>query len=94
MLYLRKEDILSRAVAGATLLIPVHGCTQSLYTLNDTGRRLWELIETPQSEDDLVEALVELYPISTETARQDVKKFLNDMLRLNLVIEQAEKSIR
>lgn len=90
--YLRKDDVLSRTVAGATLLVPVHGCTQSVFTLNDTGRRLWELIETPRSEDSLAGALVGQYHIPPEAARQDVKKFLSDMLRLNLVIEQAEES--
>ncbi len=83
--YARKEDVLTRIVAGAALLVPVHGCTRSVYTLNDTGRRLWDCIATPQSEADLAAMLVEHYRIPIEAARNDVGSFLDDMVRLSLI---------
>ncbi len=86
--YSRKQDVVARSVAGAHLLVPVHACTRSVYTLNDTGRRLWDLLESPRTGDDLAAALAEQFGIPDETARNDVQAFLNDMLRMNLVVEQ------
>jgi len=89
MKYCRKEDVVARSVAGANLLVPVHGCTRSVYTLNDAGRRLWDLIGLPHTEDELAEALAEQYHIPHETARNDVKAFLGDMVRMGLANEDS-----
>lgn len=88
MKYVCKQDVVARFVAGAHLLVPVHECTRSIYTLNDTGCRLWELIEQPRTEDELAEALAEQYAIPRETALQDVRIFLDDMVKMGLVDEQ------
>jgi len=88
MKYLRKEDVVARSVAGANLLVPVHGCTRSVYTLNAAGCRLWDLIALPRTEDELAGDLVEAYHIPREAARHDVRGFLDDMVRMNLAVEQ------
>jgi hypothetical protein len=88
MKYRRKEDVVARSVAGANLLVPVHGCTRSVYTLNGAGYRLWDLIASPRTEDELAGALVEQYCIPLETARHDVRAFLDDMVRMGLAEER------
>lgn len=85
MLYQRKQDVAARSVAGENLLIPVHGCTRSVYTLNPTGCYLWDLLEEARSEDALAEALVRKHAISRETAIQDVTAFLQELTRMGLV---------
>jgi hypothetical protein len=59
-----------------------------VYTLNGTGRQLWELIETPRTEEELSNSLIADYQISQEMARHDVNLFLTDMVKMGLVIEQ------
>jgi hypothetical protein len=88
MKYCRQEDVVVRSVAGAHLLVPIHTCTHSVYTLNGTGRQLWELIETPRTEEELSNSLIADYQISQEMARHDVNLFLTDMVKMGLVIEQ------
>jgi len=89
MKYRRKEDVVARSVAGANLLVPVHGCTSSIYTLNVAGCRLWDLIASPRTEDELAGALAEQYRIPRETARHDVRAFLDDMVRMGLAKEEG-----
>lgn len=89
MNYCRKPDVVARSVAGAHLLVPVYTCTRSVYTLNATGCQLWELIETPKTEDELTTALIEHYHIPQTTAQQDVKAFLDDMVRMGLATVQG-----
>jgi hypothetical protein len=86
MKYFRKQDVVLRAVAGENLLIPVHSCTESVYTLNSTGVCLWNSIEAPRTEDELAATLVERYRISTATAQADVRAFLDDMTQMGLVV--------
>ena len=85
MRYQRQEDVVARCVAGENVLIPVHGCTSSVYTLNPAGCRLWDLLEQSRTEDELTEALVEQYRITREAAKQDVAVFLGDLMRMGLV---------
>ena len=85
MKYCRKKDIVARTVAGENLLVPIKECTKKVFTLNRVGIRLWEEIETPRTEGELADALVERYRITHETALSDVRVFLADMTRLNLV---------
>jgi hypothetical protein len=85
MKYSRNKDIVARSVAGEHLLVPVKGCTKKLYTLNKVGSQLWELIETSKTELELVDALVERYQISPETALKDVQLYLDELVRMELV---------
>ena len=89
MKYCRKEEVVARSVAGANLLVPIHDCTRSVYTLNATGCRLWELIGSPRTEEELAESLVEHYHISSVTAQHDVHAFLDDMVQMNLADERV-----
>ena len=88
MKYIRKEKVVARSVAGEHLLIPVHGCTRSVYTLNGTGCRLWDLIGSPRTEDELAGILAGQYQIPRETAQRDVRAFLDDMVQMGLAEQQ------
>ena len=88
MKYIRNKDIVAREVAGENLLVPINECTKKVFTLNNVGIRLWEEIETPSTEQELAEALIDRYGILQETALQDVQAFLKDMVRLKLVLAE------
>ena len=88
MKYSRQKNIVARTVAGENLLVPVNECTKKVFTLNNVGICLWEEIETPCTEDELSKALVERYGIAQETALKDVHAFLEEMVRLNLVLAE------
>jgi len=85
MKYQRKADVVARSVAGEDLLIPVHGCTNSVYTLNPTACRLWDALEKPHDENELTDLLVQRYSVARDIARADVQVFLQDLIRMKLV---------
>jgi|LAHT01.1.fsa_nt_gb hypothetical protein len=89
MRYCRKEDVVARSAAGEHLLVPIHGCTSSVYILNDSGRLLWGLIGKPRTEDELASALAERFRIPRATATRDVRAFLEDMVRMGLAQARA-----
>ncbi len=77
-----------RQIAGETIAIPSGPAAQALsglLALNGSGKLLFDLLQTPQTEDSLVQALLEEYEIDTDTARGDVTEFL-EILRQNGVL--------
>ena len=67
-----KEFIL-RNIAGECVLVPTGATTQEfngLITLSDTGKFIWEHLETVDSFDELIALMLEEYEIDEETARQ------------------------
>jgi hypothetical protein len=85
MTYRRRENVVARAVAGENVLIPVGGCTESLYTLNAAGCRIWDWLAEPRTADELATSLAAHYGITQETASRDVRAFLADVTRMDLV---------
>ena len=72
-----KKGFILREVAGDIVVVP-SGKTMNLnmmITLNETAKFLWELMEKEISEEQLVEALLNEYEISSENALMHVKKF-------------------
>jgi len=85
MTYRRQDNVVARAVAGENVLIPVHGCTDSVYTLNVTGCRLWDLLAEAHTEAELAAALADHYHVDPAAVAADVKLFLADLVRMQLV---------
>jgi PqqD family protein of HPr-rel-A system len=54
--------------------------TREVHLLNETAARIWELLETPSSVDELAAALAEEYEgPSPEALRREVEVFLDDL---------------
>ena len=87
-IYRRQHNVVARTVAGENLLVPVNTCTSTVFTLNNVGSRLWDELESPQTEAFLAEALVQRYGIELDRALADVGVFLKDMLERGLVVAE------
>ncbi len=86
--YVRSESVVSRVIAGETLIVPVRRGTAdlaSLYSFNATGNTIWQAMEKPQTIEELVNLLVETYDVSEEKARQDVDSFLAEAQAMGLI---------
>lgn len=93
-LFTRSRSVVSRVVAGETLIVPVRGKVgdlASIYSFNGTGSLIWQLLDAPRSLSELIAAVEREYEISPERAQKDVTQFLNDMRSVGLVdISQVE----
>jgi phage major head subunit gpT-like protein len=87
-LFTRSRSVVSRVVAGETLIVPVRGKVgdlASIYSFNGTGSLIWQLLDTPRSLADLIDAVERDYEVMQEQAQKDVTRFLNDMLSVGLL---------
>lgn len=55
------------------------------YGLGDFGTRVWELIENPQSIDDLVDTTTSEFDLDHSAARTDVLLLIGDLYQQNVV---------
>lgn len=80
-----------RQIAGETVAIPAGAAARALsglLALNRSGKLLFELLQTPQTEDSLVSALLEQYDTDCETARSDVTEFLQTLRENGVLVEE------
>lgn len=87
---IRNEAFILRNVAGSQVVIPVGTAAEKfpgMLTLNESGCFLWELLATEQTEQTLVEALLNRYEVSAEQAAEDVQKFLEPLLKIQAVTQ-------
>ncbi|MGA2022621.1 MAG: PqqD family protein [Candidatus Sulfotelmatobacter sp.] len=85
---MRSQAVVSRRIAGETLIVPVRGKVgdlASIYSFNQTGSLIWQSLESPKSASELTSIVEQEYAVGHEQAERDVKQFLNDMLTVDLV---------
>lgn len=86
----RNPNFLMREVAGSYVVVPVGEATRTfpgMMRLNPSGKLLWELLEQEQSEQSLIEALLERYDVSVEVASKDVAAFLENIRSVGALME-------
>jgi hypothetical protein len=86
--FVRSRTVVSRVVAGETLIVPVRGKVgdlASIYSFNGTGSLIWQLLESPRPISDLIDAVEREYEVAREQAQPDVMTFVNEMLSAGLL---------
>ena len=58
-------------------MVLIHLETNQVFELNDTGARIWEMLEAGADEDDIAERLSAEFEVAPEQLQRD----LNDLLR-------------
>ena len=93
--YVRARAVVTRYVAGETLVLPVRGDVGDLacfYSLNGTGTSIWEALENPKSFKDLCDVIDGRFDIGRKKAEEDVALFVRDICSLGLakVVVESE----
>ena len=76
------HSIVTRKTGNEYVLVPVTNNIadmNSVYTLNESGAFIWELIDGKKSIEDLIDAVTEEYDTDEATATSDVLSFIADM---------------
>lgn len=80
-----KSGFILQDVAGDTVVLPTDGEMNMMITLNDTGRFLWERMETETTQQALVDALLAEYDVDAATAAACVEKFTAELKKNGLL---------
>jgi hypothetical protein len=91
--FIKGDDLTTRRIAGETLIVPVRGHVgelDSIYTLNEVGSRIWQLIDEPLSAQQVAAVISREYDVSAEEAERDVTALLALMEEAGLIRAVAE----
>lgn len=88
--YARKGEFAFRTIAEEAVLVPVRsseGDQDSIYTLNDVGAAIWQLIEPTRDAAEIGRLIAEEFDVSVEKAAEDVRAFLTLLADKGLIEE-------
>jgi hypothetical protein len=77
-------QVAGRIIDGeAVVVLPQEG---QIEVLNEVGARIWELIDGLRSVRDIAQAIVDEYEVDMDCAVQDVKEFIQELVRDGAVV--------
>lgn len=79
-----------RQIAGETIAIPAGPAARELsglLALNGSGQFLFQQLQNEQTEDSLVQAMLDAYEIDEVTARADVAEFAEILRSSGVLVE-------
>ena len=89
--YDKHPNIVFRDIEGETILVPVRRSTanlESIFTLNETAARIWELMDGAHTLADIQDVLVEEYDVTTEQAEDDILQLVAELEQIE-ALERA-----
>ena len=88
-IYVPSEDVVAREIEDEFILVPIASgigdLEDALYTLNETGREIWERLDHGKTVNTLVEELLAEFDAARETISNDVCGILGELVMLNMV---------
>jgi len=91
-IYQKNKDIVTRKIAGETILVPICGNVadmQRLFMLNPVAEFIWGQLERGASFDSICTDIVENFEVGRVEAEQDVKAFMEKLVKFDLVCEKV-----
>ena len=88
--YVRENDCVTREIAGETIIVPIRnrvGDLDSIFTLNEVGTLIWQLIDGRTSTHQIAEAIHQTYDVEQEEATRDTVGFLESLKSAGLIKE-------
>lgn len=88
--YSRSQSVVSRQIAGETLVVPIRGKVgdlASIYSFNETGSVLWVALEHPRSVENLTHLLCQTYEVTWDDAQRDANAFVVEMEAAGLLAQ-------
>ena len=93
--YAKNPSMVSRRIADEFILVPIRhnvGDLDSIYTLNEVGARIWELIDGNNSVREIRDRIVEEYEVDPQIAEQDMTELVTQLEAIDAILEIEQKS--
>lgn len=87
--FARNGNIVSRRVAGETILVPVTGRLadmQRIFALNALGEFIWELLDGKTALPEIRDKVVDAFDVDAARAESDIRDFLAELLDADVVM--------
>jgi len=88
--YNKSDSIVFRKIADEFILVPIRqnvGDLESIYTLNETAARIWELIDGKMKVEEIKEKIVEKFEVTPKEAEKDIMEHLMQLEEIKAITE-------
>jgi hypothetical protein len=86
--YERDPNVVSREIGGEQILVPIRKRTvdmAALYVLNETGARIWNLLDGQRSLADVRDLLIQEYNVEPEAAEGDLLEIVGQLREIGVL---------
>ena len=83
-------DVVAREIDGQIIIVPLTSglgdMEDELYTLNDTGKSIWDRLDGTRTIEQVVKDLTAEFDASAETLRTDVLGLVDELLKRKILV--------
>ena len=91
--YKPSEDVVAREIQGEFIIIPIASgigdLEDEIFTLNETGRAIWEKLDGKKSLKEIAAALSQEFQAPLEGIEQDVSGLTEELLKRRMLVEAS-----
>jgi hypothetical protein len=77
------EALVATLSDGAVLL---NLQTKRYFSLNETGTRIWEMVQQTADEEAIVAAMLREYEVEEPMARAEIRRILDELIEAQLIV--------
>jgi hypothetical protein len=84
----KSDRVVSRKIVDELILVPIRTSVadmESLYTLNDVGAKVYELIDGQRTVAQICKGIVEEFEVTEEEAQKDVSVFAEQLMEIGAI---------
>ena len=91
-MHIRNARAKRRAIAEALVATLSDGAvllnlqTKRYFSLNETGTRIWELVQQTAEEETIVATMLREYEVDEAMARTEVRRILDELIDAQLIV--------
>jgi hypothetical protein len=80
----RNIEIITNEIDDEILMMSIED--GKYYGLNPVGSEIWKLLEKPQTIEDIIPTLIEIFDIDEEICRKESLIFIETMIENNIIL--------
>jgi len=84
----KKEEIVSRKIAGETILVPISGKLadmQRIFSLSPVAEYIWNQLNGERNLQEISSSILSVFDVEKEQADADVQEFIGELLEKELI---------
>jgi len=84
------EDVVAREIEGELVIVPltsgIGDMEDELYTLNDSGKAIWDRLDGKRSLSNILDELITEYDIERNELEEDVIGLVNELVKRKMLL--------
>ena len=95
--YRWQEEIVTRSIAGETLLVPIRSNLadmQRIFGLNRVGEYIWQRLDGKLSLKAICDEVVDNFQVTEEQAKRDIRQFIGQLLEADIITQASAGGAR